>query len=122
MNKYLPQQSFEYYPFCLADGEGAYNAYIEFVLGFKTMPNCEVKEILAFNTDNPDQSVSVEETPEALHNVFKNNPSMSVNVNGIYRGNPVSFLFTCGIMMATNYGRDSDLVEKIVTDICENSF
>lgn len=108
------KQNLEYYPFHLTGC-----SFPDFVKAFQNMSDCEVKEIFAFNVDFPDKMEDITSDRAKLELVAAD-PDASINVNGVYNGKPVAFLFTCGILMATNYGADHSFVKSMVADVREH--
>lgn len=120
MNDVNVPHSFEYYPFCLADGKEAYTSGVEFIKGFAGMADCQITSISVLAIEDSTHPIQI--GIEKLESFFRENPFATACVSGSYHGKTVSFIFTCGILTATAYGSNRETVEKIVTDICEHSF
>lgn len=114
MSKSDNQQNFEYYPFRLTGC-----SFADFAATFREMEGCEIGEMFVFDVDNPEKAESLNANKAVIEKASAD-PCVNINVNGSYYGKPISFLFTCGILMATDYETNSDSVKAMIADVCEH--
>ena len=112
MSKNNNYQNFEYYPFRLTGC-----SFADFAEAFKKMEGCEIGTAFVFDVDNPEAVESLDTAKTAIEKASAD-PCMNINVNGSYYGKPISFLFTCGILMATDYGTNPNSVKTMIADVC----
>lgn len=114
MSKSDNQQNFEYYPFRLTGC-----SFADFAATFREMEGCEIGKMFVFDVDNPEKAESLNANKAVIEKASAD-PCVNINVNGSYYGKPISFLFTCGILMATDYETNSDSVKAMIADVCEH--
>lgn len=112
----------EYYPFFWSADEDAPERNADFILAFDEMDGCLVDHITILDGDDGIE-VDVPVNRESIESAFEVDGSlMGVSVVGSYKGESVMFIFSGGIVLATNYTDNRDEIEKIVLEIISNTF
>lgn len=123
MSKNNSRKNFEYYPFRLTGC-----SFADFTAAFQEMDGCEIGAAFVFDIDSPEMAESIDIDKATIEkasidprmNINISDPRMNINISGSYYGKPVSFLFTCGALIATDYGADQNSVKAMIADVCKH--